>query len=101
MAKRPENRIQTAAEVARYLKPFARRLEQRINFRSVLNARLQHAKKRMGDGVGETVKPDQIAAPTDSKQEVRQSTIETIVREETMLDQPRPRERDKDTPDLV
>jgi hypothetical protein len=41
--------------------------------------------------------------PGDSKQEVRQSTIETIVREETMLDQPKPRERapDRDTPDLV
>jgi serine/threonine-protein kinase len=103
MAKRPENRIQTAAEVAKYLKPFAQRLKQRINFRSVLNARLQHARKRMGDGLGEMVKKDQAAAQTDSKQEVRQSTIETIVREETMLDQPKPRERnpDKDLPDLV
>jgi len=78
-------------------------VKQRINFRSVLNARLQHAKKRMGEGVGETIKRDRIAAPTDSKQEVRQSTIETIVREETMLDQPKPRERsrDDDRPDLV
>ncbi len=104
MAKRPENRIQTAAEVAKYLKPFARRLKQRINFRSVLNARLQHARKRMGDGVGETIKRDRVAAPRDSRQEVRQSTIETIVREETMLDQPRlrdERDRDKDRPDLV
>jgi serine/threonine-protein kinase len=103
MAKRPENRIQTAAEVAKYLKPFAQRLKQRINFRSVLNARLQHARKRMGDGLGEMVKKDQAAAQTDSKQEVRQSTIETIVREETMLDQPKPRERnpDNDRPDLV
>ena len=101
MAKRPENRIQTAAEVAKYLKPFARRMKQRINFRSVLNARLQHAKKRMGEGVGEMVRPDRSTEPTDSKQEVRQSTIETIVREETMLDQPKPHERDEDAPDWV
>ncbi len=103
MAKRPENRIQTAAEVAKYLRPFAQRAEQRINFRSVLNARLQHAKKRMAAAAPETIKPEEVAVPNDSQQEVRQSTIETIVREETMLDQPKPRERGPgpDTPDLV
>jgi len=103
MAKRPENRIQTAAEVAKYLKPFAQRSGHRINFRSVLNARLQHAKKRMEGETKDAVPPEKVASTDDSQQEVRQSTIETIVREETMLDQPKPRERDpnKDTPGLL
>ncbi len=103
MAKRPENRIQTAGEVAKYLRPFAAREENRINFRSVLNARLQHAKKRMRSETPPQATPEVAAAPIDSQQEVRQSTIETIVREETMLDQPKPRERDPQhkPPDLI
>ncbi len=93
MAKRPENRLQTAAEVARYLRPLAQRQPTAFNFRSVLTARMAQAKRRLenkqstdsktrdtaAQALSDAVKPD-----VDEK---RQSTIETIVREETMLTQ--------------
>ncbi|MDA1050046.1 MAG: serine/threonine-protein kinase [Planctomycetota bacterium] len=92
MAKRPENRFQTAKEVARYLRPLAERQATAFNFRSVLNARMSHAKRKeqhkeakirdqgsTARSLSDAVKP----APD----ETRQSTIETIVREETLLNQ--------------
>ena len=92
MAKHPDNRIQTAEEVVRYLKPHAERQECKINFRSVLEARLLHAGKRLeakksakpsDRDTRELPPPD--STPSDSDR--RQSTIETIVREDTMLNQ--------------
>ncbi len=92
MAKRPENRLQTASEVIRYLRPLSERQATPFNFRSVLNARMSHAKRKEADkqakirergstaqSLSDAVKPD-----TEKKD---QATIETIVREETMLDQ--------------
>lgn len=98
MAKRPENRLQTATEVVRYLRPLAKRQATPFNFRSVLNARLLHAKRKEQDkqakireqgstaqALSEAVKP--------LPDEKRQSTIETIVREETLLSQKELRKR--------
>jgi serine/threonine protein kinase len=90
MAKRPENRIQTAEEVARLLQPFARRETNSINFRSVLAARLAHA-KRKGQAAPAAAKPSSTKQLPDVPSPDRHSTIETIVREDTMLDQPKPR----------
>ena len=98
MAKRPENRFQTANEVVRYLRPFAERQPTPFNFRSVLNARMLHAKRKeqdkqakIRDG-GSTAKSlsDAVKAKPDEK---HQSTIETIVREETLLDQKKLRKK--------
>ena len=102
MAKHAANRLQTAKEVVRYLKPYAERQTMSINFRSVLNARTAYAKKRQA---ADQPKPrpastsrievipqprsSNIAPPPDKS---RQSTIETIVNEETRLDQPPNRE---------
>jgi serine/threonine-protein kinase len=100
MAKHPKNRIQTSAEVVRYLKPFAKREEVAFNFRSVLSARVKHAKRRQTQGKGKTTAkasstkslsaqiPEK-APPSGEPQTPRQSTIETIVREDTRVDQPR------------
>lgn len=95
MAKRVENRIQTAADVVRYLKPLAQRQAVSFDFRSVLASRLSYAKKRQDDRMKGTSSsrydssaPAQQPMRTDNP---RQSTIETIVREETRLDQSRPR----------
>lgn len=88
MAKRPENRVQTAEEVAKLLQPFARRETNNINFRSVLAARLAHAKRK---GQAAAAKPSSTKQLPDSASPDRHSTIETIVREDTMLDQPKPR----------
>ena len=100
MAKHAQNRIQTAAEVAAHLRPMAQRQETAFNFRSVLQARMTMAKRRMEPqktakpagqdtaaySLSDAVKPD--------KTEPRQSTIETIVREETLLEHPaRPESR--------
>lgn len=98
MAKRPENRVQTAAEVVSYLEPFAKRETYSINFRSVLNARTSYAKRRLEAGSSKEQKPTSTNAmeiiPTAKsklrpEELTRQSTIETIVREETRLNQPR------------
>jgi serine/threonine protein kinase len=94
MSKHAENRVQSAAEVVHYLQSFAERKTYTINFRSVLNARTTYAKRRLA---GENVKPKpkstheleivpQPKAPQPDGMP-RQSTIETIVREETRLDQ--------------
>jgi serine/threonine-protein kinase len=92
MSKRPENRVQTAEEVIRYLRPFVERQETAFNFRSVLNARMSYAKRRLeAKKQAQTPASDNGASLSDAvtpeKTEPRQSTIETIVREETMLDQ--------------
>ena len=92
MAKRPENRFQTAREVVRYLEPLAERQPTPFNFRSVLNARMSHAKRKEQNKLaklrdqGSTARSLSDAAKP-RPDEKRQSTIETIVREETMLDQ--------------
>jgi len=98
MAKHPDNRIQTAADVVRYLKPYAERQTMSINFRSVLNARTAQAKKRQANEPAKArpastnhlevilePRSSEIAPPPDK---TRQSTIETIVNEETRVDQP-------------
>ena len=98
MTKRPENRLQTASEVVRYLRPLAERQATPFNFRSVLNARMSQAKRKEQDKQakiregGSTAKSlsDAVKPVPD---ETRQSTIETIVREETMLDQKELRKR--------
>jgi serine/threonine protein kinase len=105
MSKRPENRIQTAADVVRYLKPLAERQPVVFDFRSVLATRMAYARKRAeqksraaggsGSGPGSTPKaaippPWQSPVKTDNP---RQSTIETIVREETRINQSRDRDR--------
>ena len=93
MAKRAENRIQTAEEVIRYLRPYVERQETAFNFRSVLNARTVHAKKRLDakKQAQPTTRDSDAVSLSDAvkppETEPRQSTIETIVREETMLDQ--------------
>ncbi len=95
MAKHPENRVQSAAAVADYLRPFAERKSYSINFRSVLNARTAYAKKRFASGYSKakpksTHELEIVPTPKSepSQDEItRQSTIETIVREETRLDQ--------------
>lgn len=108
MSKRTENRIQTAADVVRYLKPHAQRQPVVFDFRSVLTNRMIYARRRQeqksklagggsaakgsaesGSGTKSTPTPTQPPLKTDNP---RQSTIETIVREETRLDQSRPRE---------
>jgi len=95
MAKRADNRIQSAADVVRYLAPWAQREQTAFNFRSVLQARLSYAKRRLGGGKPAEQKTTDSAAQALSAavkttpDPTRQSTIETIVREETMLDQKR------------
>lgn len=102
MAKRPENRIQTAADVVRYLKPLAERRETKFNFRSVLASRLSYAKKRIADKKEKSADAAEKEAatpprePTPSSDSVRQSTIETIVREDTRLDQSKRRDTPRD-----
>jgi serine/threonine protein kinase len=91
MAKRTENRFQSAAEVARYLQPLAQRQAVSFDFRSVLASRLSHARKRLEQKSkdGERLKPNS-AIPIESPIKTgnpRQSSIETIVSEETRLDQ--------------
>jgi len=92
MAKRPEKRFQAASEVVRYLKPHAKRYEIPFNFRSVLNARMSFAKRKLekkdlaqqtADSKAQSLS-DAVKPSTDP---AHQSTIETIVREETLLDQ--------------
>lgn len=109
MAKHPKNRIQTAAEVAKLLEPYAERHPVSFDFRKVLATRLAYARKRMETAKakeGETEErpsriavvqpelPSKSATPDESKSP-RQSNIETIVREETRLDQSR-RDRSSD-----
>ncbi len=99
MSKRTENRIQTAADVARYLKPLAQRQPVVFDFRSVLTTRMMYAKRRLeqkskgvlGGSSGAKAAPPP-AQPPIKTDNPRQSTIETIVREETRLDQSRPRD---------
>ena len=90
MAKHPDNRFQTASEVVRYLKPHTKRYEIPFNFRSVLTARMAFAKRKQeqkekaeADSKAQSLS-DAVDPATDPS---RQSTIETIVREETMIDQ--------------
>jgi hypothetical protein len=95
MAKHPKNRIQTAADVVRYLSPLAERKETRFNYRSVLASRLSYAKKRLASQKAKasaqapTPRLPKEAPPASTSAGSRQSTIETIVREDTRLDQPR------------
>jgi serine/threonine-protein kinase len=101
MAKHPENRIQSAAEVVRYLKPLARRENVEFNFRSILTTRLAQARKRASDKAARAATAEQkIQTPTEKELEspssVRQSTIETIVREDTRLDQSKRRDTPRD-----
>jgi len=102
MAKRPENRIQSAAEVVRYLAPLAERRETLFNFRSVLASRLSYAKKRIADKKeksADTAEKKAVPPPRDpapASGSVRQSTIETIVREDTRLDQSKRRDAPRD-----
>ncbi|MFV1965605.1 MAG: serine/threonine-protein kinase [Pirellulaceae bacterium] len=102
MAKRPENRIQTAADVVRYLTPLAERQETVFNFRSVLASRLSHAKKRIAQKKEKPALAEDKQTQTPQKKDstssdsVRQSTIETIVREDTRLDQSKRRDTPRD-----
>jgi serine/threonine protein kinase len=95
MAKRSENRIQSAADVVRHLKPLSERQTVSFDFRAVLASRLSYARKRSEqkakDAEGSHRSTAAQAEPVKSDQP-RQSTIETIVREETRLDQARGRE---------
>lgn len=98
MTKRPENRLQTASEVVRYLRPLAERQATPFNFRSVLNARMSQAKRKEQDKQAKIREGGSTAqALSDAVKpvpdETRQSAIETIVREETMLDQKELRKR--------
>ena len=104
MAKHPENRVQSATEVIRYLQPFAQRQPISFSFRSVLAARTAYAKKRLAlklekevakSGSNESIRPEKpaVTPPAEVPETPRQSTIETIVREETRLDQPRQRNK--------
>jgi serine/threonine-protein kinase len=103
MAKHPRNRIQTAADVIRYLKPMGERQPISFSFRSVLAARIANAKKRAAQKQEKSSPPPSSTPqimpespsgtpPTGRPDSPRQSTIETIVREETRLDQPRKRD---------
>lgn len=96
MAKRLENRIQSAADVVHYLKPLAQRQPVSFDFRAVLASRLSYAKKRQeekakasGSSKSTPATPAQQPVKTNNP---RQSSIETIVREETRLDQSRQRD---------
>ena len=99
MAKHPQNRVQSASDVIRYLKPLAERREVSFSFRSVLAARLAYAKKRLA-GIKDpnAAKPTTDLTPILPKEPVpgsgalapRQSTIETIVREDTQVAPPAP-----------
>lgn len=99
MAKHPQNRIQTTGEVVRYLQPMAERQAVSFSFRSVLSARINLAKKRFalkqeksGNKPSSTAKivPESPGGtPPALPESPRQSSIETIVREETRLDQSR------------
>jgi serine/threonine protein kinase len=98
MTKRPENRLQTASEVVRYLRPLAERQATPFNFRSVLNARMSQAKRKEQDKQAKIREGGSTAqslsdAVKPVPDETRQSAIETIVREETMLDQKELRKR--------
>jgi serine/threonine-protein kinase len=96
MAKRVENRIQTAAEVIRYLAPLSSRRAVTFDFRAVLANRLSYAKKRrdqaVKDKVGDGSKVNAPSIEPLKTDQPRQSTIETIVQEETRLDQRRSEE---------
>jgi serine/threonine protein kinase len=102
MSKRRENRIQTAADVARYLKPLAERQPVTFDFRSVLTTRMAYAKRRQelkskgssAAASSSTSAPPPTQPPTKTDNP-RQSTIETIVREETRIDQSRLRDESK------
>ena len=110
MAKHPDNRLQNAAEVIRYLTPLAERHETTFNFRSVLASRMVYAKKRLAQqkekasGKQEALEaaipqPTPVVPPPAEPATPRQSTIETIVREETRLDQSRRGANPPDSPD--
>ncbi|MBP85121.1 MAG: hypothetical protein CMJ64_00115 [Planctomycetaceae bacterium] len=92
MSKRPEKRLQTASEVVRYLKPHAKRYEIPFNFRSVLDARMSFANRKQQKKEQAQRAADSKAQPLSdaikpSTDPAHQATIETIVREETLLDQ--------------
>ena len=98
MAKHPENRISSAAEVVKYLRPLAQRQTVSFNFRSVLAARVAYAKKRAAGAKEASAPSSTTQLPPVPPQDPgsgpppvrpRQSTIETIVSEETRLDQTR------------
>jgi len=91
MAKHPENRIQSAADVERLLRPYAKRQANSINFRSVLTARIAHAKRKAE--APKATQPASTRELPDLPGSGHQSTIETIVREDTMLDQGKRPER--------
>jgi eukaryotic-like serine/threonine-protein kinase len=87
MAKTPEARHQSAAEVAAALAPFARRLPVDFNFKSVLQARATAAQKRAsrfrkpGSTAGGS--SGRLADGTPARS--RQSSVETAVAKDTAV----------------
>ena len=69
MAKHPENRFQTAAELSRYLEPLAERSPVEFDFDAILAQRGEAAEERHGGG---ELRPRGLADEFDEQAERRQ-----------------------------
>ncbi len=86
MAKRPENRFQSAEEVAAFLKPFAARKDVKFDFDKVLTKRAQRAErkrlKRLLQQQSDMGMESSIAGSQMSSK-LQQSKIDTTVKKDT------------------
>lgn len=92
MAKRLENRIPNASEVIRYLKPYAQRQNVEFDFAKILAGRVDQAekrqemKRRQKEEAAANASGSSLSTVTPLPNKPRQSTIETIMGEETQID---------------
>ena len=81
MAKKPEDRFQSCAEVAAYLKPFAKRKEVHFDFEKILAKRAKRAERRRLKKILQQSGSSIVGSAMNSR--LQQSSVETIVGQDT------------------
>ncbi len=96
MAKHKGNRFSSAAELIRYVKPYAERKPIEFDFTKILSMRVEQSQKRQekkklerGDA---STKSSSLDTQTPIPNKPRRSTIETILSEETRINDNGPRD---------
>ncbi len=84
MAKRPEDRFQSCAEVAAFIKPFAKRKDVQIDFDKILAKRAKRAERRRLKKLLQQTGSSIVGSEISSR--LQQSSVETIVGHDTPTD---------------
>ncbi len=88
MAKHPKNRVQSAADVVRLLKPYAERESIEFNYSDIVSNRIKQATRRSEIKSSRSANDVNRQKTKDSPNGKPHSTTETVVQEDTQVEPP-------------